>query len=190
MGKMFDKISSDAFQSIQTNTGVILNNFNPANPTNPEDKDIVCATSSDGVQASCVYTYSDFGEDIANVENNTKELKQVESVECKLSFDMLTMTPKSVALAIGPADIADSKITPRAELKLTDFQDKIWWVGHIGENKIAAICLKNVLSNGGFNLQTAKKGKGKITVELLGHFSISAPDEVPMEFYIVDKPVG
>lgn len=49
---------------------------------------------------------------------------------------------------------------------------------------MAAICLKHVLSSGGFSLQTTKNGKGQLSVELMGHVSINAQNEVPMEFYV------
>ena len=59
----------------------------------------------------------------------------------------------------------------------------------MGENGLAAICLKNVLSSGGFSLKTVKNGKGQITVELQGHVSLQNATECPMEFY-VDQEVA
>lgn len=183
MSKMFTQISSEAFKNIQRGAGMILNKFDPAKPAKPADADIVCATTG-GITASCVATYTDDGEDIDNVPNNTKELKQLESWECKLSFTMVTMTAGGVKLSIGPATVTGNKIVPKDSLELTDFTDNIWWVGDMGDGGLAAICLKNVLSSGGFSLQTTKNGKGQVSVELLGHVSISALDEVPMEFYV------
>lgn len=183
MANMFTQISSEAFKNIQRGAGMILNKFDPANPAKPADADIVCATTG-GIQASCVATYVDDGEDIDNVPNNTKELKQVESWECKMIFTMVTMTAAALKLALGAATVSGNKIVPKAALESTDFTDKLWWVGDMGDGGLAAICLKNVLSSGGFSLQTTKNGKGQVSVELLGHVSISALNEVPMEFYV------
>lgn len=183
MSKMFTQISSEAFKNIQRGAGMILNKFDPAKPAKPADADIVCATTG-GIQASCVATYVDDGEDIDNVPNNTKELKQLESWECKMSFTMVTMAAAALKLALGAATVSGNKIVPKAALESTDFTDTLWWVGDMGDGGLAAICLKNVLSSGGFSLQTTKNGKGQVSVELLGHVSISALDEVPMEFYV------
>ena len=54
----------------------------------------------------------------------------------------------------------------------------------MGETGMAAVCLKNVLSSGGFSLKTAKNGKGQMTVELQGHVSLKNVTECPMEFYV------
>lgn len=186
MANRFTKISSDAFKNIQRGAGMILTKFDPAKPADPQDEDIVCATTG-GIQASCVPSYVDDGDGIDNVPANMMELKQLESYECKMSFTAVTLTTKGVQMAIGPADVATNKITPRNELKLSDFNDQVWWVGDMGNGGMAAICLKHVLSSGGFSLQTTKNGKGQLSVELMGHVSISAQDEVPMDFYVAQE---
>lgn len=188
MSKMFTQIASDAFKNIPRGAGMILNKFDPAKPAKPLDTDILYATTG-GITASCVATYTDDGEDIDNVPNNTKELKSLTGWDCKMSFTAVTMTADGVKLAIGPATVAGEKITPKDTLELSDFTDQIWWVGDMGENGLAAICLKNVLSSGGFSLKTVKNGKGQITVELQGHVSLQNATECPMEFY-VDQEVA
>lgn len=186
MAKTFTKIASTAFKNIQRGAGMILNAFDPASPAAPADSAIICATTG-GIQASCVATYTDDGEDVDNVPNNTKELKTLDGWDCKMSFTAVTMTPEVVKLALGPATVATNKITPKASLVNTDFTDEIWWVGDMGEEGMAAVCLKNVLSSSGFSLQTTKNGKGQLSVELTGHVSIADLDTVPMEFYVTDK---
>lgn len=183
MAKMFTQIAADAFKSIPRGAGMILSNFNPNKPAKPQDTDILFATTG-GIQASCVATYTDDGEDIDNVPNNTKELKQLDGWECKMSFTAVTMTADGVKLSIGPATVTGNKITPKDTLELTDFTDTVWWVGDMGDKGMAAICLKNVLSSAGFSLQTTKNGKGQVTVELQGHASITNVTECPMEFYV------
>lgn len=183
MGK-FTAIPQSTFEELQLDAGVILKNFTPATPTAPEDEDIVCATTG-GINVSCVPTYSDMGEDVDNCPVNMMELKHLDGWDCKMAFTSIGTSTESIRLALGAADIDTtdrSKITPRRDLKQTDFAD-LWWVGDRADGGMVAICLKNALSTGGFTLQTTKNGKGQVSVELTGHVSMSAQDEMPMEFY-------
>ena len=183
MGK-FTAIPQSTFEELQLDAGVILKNFTPATPTAPKDEDIVCATTG-GINVSCVPTYSDMGEDVDNCPVNMMELKHLDGWDCKMAFTSLGTSTESIRLALGAADIDTtdrSKINPRRDLKQTDFAD-LWWVGDRADGGMVAICLKNALSTSGFTLQTTKNGKGQVSVELTGHVSMSAQDEMPMEFY-------
>ena len=55
MGK-FTVIPEDTFSEIQTEAGVVLRTFNPANPVAPADEDIVCATTG-GITVSMVPSF-------------------------------------------------------------------------------------------------------------------------------------
>lgn len=181
---MFTKVSSTAFASIQTNAGMLLNSFNPESPATPTDEQIICMTTG-GINPSCAAEYTDFGEDIDNVPNNTKELKQLSSWTCTMSTTAYDTTPELIKLALGAADInaTKTKIVPRRELKNSDFSD-IWWVGDRLDGGWVAIRLINALSTDGFSIQTAKDGKGTIPLTLTGHVSINDQDTMPMEFYV------
>lgn len=183
MKGMFTKISSEAFNSIQTKAGMLLKSFNPASPAEPKDDEIVTATTG-GINPVCTPTFTDFGEDIDNVPNNTKELKQVSGWDCSIATTALEASPYVIRLALGVADIdsENSKIVPRRDVELTDFSD-IWWVGETLNGGWVAIRLINALSTGGFSLQTSKDGKGTIGLTITGHVSITDQSTVPMEFY-------
>lgn len=186
MGK-FTVIPQDTFEGLQLDAGVVLKNFDPENVAAPADADIVCATTG-GINASCVASYSDLGEDVDNCPANMKELKHLDSWECKMSFTSLGTSPEAIKLSLGAADIGTtntSMIVPRRDLKQTDFTD-LWWVGDRADGGCVAIQLKNALSTGGFTLQTTKNGKGQVSVELTGHVSIEEQDVMPMVFYSVD----
>jgi len=179
----FTVIPQDTFQELQLDAGILLNTFNPADPS-VTDTNIITATTG-GITVACVPTYSDFGEDVDNCPNNTKELKHLDGWECTITTTALGTSPEAIKLALGAADIdgTDStKITPRADLAQTDFSD-IWWVGDRADGGMVAVQLKNALSTGGFSLQTTKNGKGQISLTLTGHVSINAQDVVPMVFY-------
>lgn len=184
MGK-FTVLPKDTFDGLQLDAGVLLKTFNPASVAAPQDTDIICATTG-GINASCVPTYSDMGEDVDNCPINTKELKHLDGWDCKMSFNSLGTSPENIKMSLGAADVSSNKITPRRDMKQDDFESSIWWVGDRADGGCVAIELKNALSTGGFSIQTSKNGKGQISVELTGHVSISAQDTVPMVFYSID----
>ena len=183
----FTVIPQDTFDALQLDAGVLLKAFDPANPGAPADADIICATTG-GVNPTCVPTFSDLGEDVDNVPVNMKELKHLDSWECKIATTGLGTSPALIKMALGCADISESDATnviPRASLSQSDFTD-IWWVGDKANGGFVAIQLKNALSTGGFSLQTTKNGKGQVSLEITGHVSITNQSQVPMVFYSAD----
>jgi len=191
MAGRFTRIPQNTFDALQMDAGILLNKFDPANPT-VEDADIICATTG-GINPSCVPTYSDFFEDVDNAPNNMAEGKHLDGWDCKLSTTGLGTSPALIALALGAADIDEldeTHVNPRTKVNLTDFKD-VWWVGDKADGGFVAIHLKNGLSTGGFSLQTTKNGKGTIALEITGHPTIATQNEVPMEFYSVngEEPV-
>ncbi len=180
----FSKIAQDAFKEMQLDAGMLMNQFDPANPA-VADADIICATTG-GIKINCTPTYTDFGEDVDNCPNNTKELKHLDGWNCSVETTALGVSPDVIKLSLGAADVDGtnaSKVVPRANLELTDFKDAIWWVGDRVDGGMVAVKLINALSTGGFSLQTTKKGKGQLSLTIGGHVSINAQDVVPMEFY-------
>lgn len=183
----YTKIPADTFDQIQMDAGVLLSTFDPDNPA-VTDAAIIAVTTG-GINATCVPTYSDLAEDIDNCPNNTKELKHLDGWECKMSFTALNFNADKFKMWLGAADktakttTTAAKVTPRNSLAQTDFSNSIWWVGDKTNGGAIAIELKNALSTGGINLQTTKNGKGQLSVELTGHYSITNMDVVPMQFY-------
>ena len=187
MGK-FTVIPQDTFDALQLDAGVLLTTFNPATVAAPADENIICATTG-GINVSCVPTYSDLGEDVDNCPNNMKELKHLDSWECRMTFTALTTDPAGIKLALGAADVSGNKVTPRRDLEQSDFSD-LWWVGDRADGGCVAVKVINALSTGGFTLQTTKNGKGTVSCELTGHVSINAQTTMPMEFYSIDPVTG
>lgn len=182
----FTVIPQDTFNELQVDAGILLKNFNPAEPT-VTDTNIITATTG-GINVSCVPTYSDWGEDVDNCPANMKELKHLDSWECTMSTTALGTSPELIKFSLGAADIDGTntaKITPRRDLEQSDFAD-LWWVGDRSDGGMVAVRLINALSTGGFVLQTTKNGKGQISLTLTGHVSINAQSTMPMEFYSAD----
>lgn len=201
---VFTAIPKDTFDQLQMDAGVILKGFDITKAgtytdlstgDGSEKPKIICATTG-GITVSCVPTFSDMGEDIDNCPNNTLELKHLDSWECTMSFTSLGTSAEAIKMALAAADVSaqgiaeNSKITPRADLKNTptggDYED-VWWVGDRADGGMVAVCLKYAMSTSGFSLKTEKNGKGQVTVELTGHYSIENQKQIPMEFYSVSK---
>ncbi len=184
MARKFTKISQKAFESMQINAGIVLNKFDPDGVTQVQDADIICATTG-GITAECKPNFTDLGDDVDNAQKNTAELMLIEDYDCTLAFTALNTTPEVIKLALGAADTAAKKTTPRLDLKPVtgsgDFND-IWWVGDLIGGGFVAVKLMNAISTGGLSLKTTDKGKGNISVTLTGCPRLGS-DVVPMEFY-------
>lgn len=186
MAKRFTQVKYDAFKEIQIEAGVVVKHFDPSNPV--LDRSEILFTTSGGIQITCKPSYTDYFEDVDNVPNNTMEGKQLDDWECTLGFTALDTSAEGVRIQLGAADIDANdthRITPRRELKLSDFED-LWFVGDRADGGLVAAQLLNALSTDGFSLKTTKKGKGTTAVTLMGHYSIDAVDTVPMNFYVVE----
>lgn len=183
----FTRVPEDTFEKLQLNAGILVDTFTPESGT---IGNILGATTG-GIQFASNPEYVDFGEDVDNVPNNTKELKHLSGYDPSMSGTFLTCTPSVIKSLVGGADIDTkdtTRVIPRAELLATDFSD-LWWVGdysnvNTGDNAgFLAIHLKNALNTAGFQIQSSKNEKGQMAFEYHGHYSIAAQDEVPFEIY-------
>jgi hypothetical protein len=186
MNGTYTKIPQSTFNELQVDAGVLLTQFNPASP-NMQDEDIICATTG-GINPQCVPTYSDWGADVDNCPENMKELKHLDGWACSLGFTAINVTEETLELALGACtvDASTHKIKPDAPglVNGNRFKD-IWWVGDSSDGGFIAVCLKNGLSTAGLSLQTTKNGKGQLACTIGGHVSMSAQDDMPMEFYAI-----
>lgn len=189
MGR-FTTIPQDTFDALQLDAGVLLYNFDieaaTSDPTKTgfTEEDFICATTG-GITASCTAEYSDLAEDVDNAPVNMKEFLHLDGWTCSLACTSLSNDAKGIKLALGAADIDGNKVTPRRNVKQSDFRD-IWWVGDKANGGFVAIHLMNALSSEGFELQTEKSGKGQTSITITGYVSINDQNTVPMEFYSID----
>ena len=190
MAQKFTRVKEDAFQTMQLNAGILLDDFDPSSGTF-EDENILGATSG-GTNFTATPEYEDFGEDVDNCPINMKEFKQITSIEVLMSGTFVTLTAALAQRLVGAADIAsgdNTKIVPRNTLKDTDFKD-LWWVGDYSDKNGAtkggfvAIHMLNSLSTGGFQIQSGNREKGQFAYEFTGHYSLANQDQVPFEVYV------
>ena len=183
----YTKIPETTFQNLQLNAGVLLSAFDPGT-AEVANESIIGATTG-GVNFTATPTFSDYGEDIDNCPKNMKELKKLDAWEINMSGTYVTVDANAVKALVGAADVSGNKITPRNDLKLTDFTD-VWWVGDYSDQNgetnggYVAIHMMNALSTGGFAIQSSDNGKGNFAFTYTAHYSMSAQDTVPFEVYI------
>lgn len=190
---IFNVISSDAFDALQTDAGVLLSAFDIDNPYTPPTDATIIATTSGGINPACKPTYTDYGEDVDNVPVNMMEFKKLTGWECTMGFTSIKFNAANTVWALGAAKATTlangiTKIVPRRNVKLSDFKD-VWWVGDKANGGAYAIRLKNALSTEGLSIQSTKDGKGTSAVTLTGHVSINAQNDMPMEFYDIPAPL-
>ena len=183
----FNRIPETTFKEIQLGAGVILSEFDSASGEF-ELSNIVGATSG-GVNFKAVPEFSDYGEDIDNCPKNTMELKKLNAWDITLSGAYVTVSPASVASVAGAADVSGDKVTPRNDIKASDFKD-LWWVGDYSDKNgetsggYVAIHMLNTLSTGGFQIQSADREKGKFDFTYTAHYSIEDQTTVPFEVFV------
>lgn len=184
----FTQVAADAFEKLQLNAGVLVTSFDPEDGV--LDREKIFGATTGGVNFTASAEYTDFGEDVDNVPNNTKEMKILSSVTATMSGTFLTVDTITAKRLIGAADVLpNGKVVPRADLLQKDFFD-VWWVGdysnaNTGDNAgHIAIRLINALSTGGFQIQSGKDAKGTMSFEFTGHYSLSNIAIVPYEIYI------
>lgn len=183
----YTKIPETTFKNLQLNAGVLLSDFNPETAT-VANESIIGATTG-GVSFTATPTFSDYGEDIDNCPKNMMELKKLDSWEISMSGTYVTVDVNAVKALVGAADVSVNKITPRNDLKLTDFTD-VWWVGDYSDQNgetnggFVAIHMMNALSTGGFAIQSSDNGKGNFAFTYTAHYSMGAQDTVPFEVYV------
>lgn len=174
----------DFADNIAKNAGVILSSFNTSDWT--VARSAVIGATTGGITFSDTPEYADYGEDIDNCPKNTKELKQIIGREVKVEGTFVSLAEEAMKQVIATADLASHAITPRDEVKLTDFAD-LWFVFDYGEDSAVAIELKDCLSTGGLSIKTNDNEKGTYAFSFTAHYSMTNPDTVPYKVYFKSK---
>ena len=145
--------------------------------------------TSGGASFSATPEMRNIFEGIDGAKGNYKDGNVIDNWEITLTATVKEMTAKNLQLAMATADIKsdDDKfdvLTPRMEVKSTDYIDNICWLGTMnGSDEPMIIELKNVLNTNGISFTAEDKGSGSVELELKAHFDLSKPDEVPFNIY-------
>jgi hypothetical protein len=199
----YTQIAGDAFQHLQLNAGMILTEFDPADPGTPtEIKANALVATNGGATFQSNPSIIDLGDDIDNVPAHTKQYQQVEYYEPHISGTGKTANPTALEYFLSAFEKQTSNgvttYIPRHELTGTDFKD-VWWVGDYSDKHgdtnggFIAIQLKNAINVGGFQLKSNDGGKGDLAFDFMGHYDIASPDEPPFAVYAkagTDEPTN
>lgn len=183
MGRKFAKIAPKTHEMLQIGSAIILTSFDPETGTfNEED---MLGSTGGGVTVSLIPAFVDLGEGIDNCPRNTKELKDISAWAANVTSNFMTVNSSSATRLLAAADESDGTITPRMNLKGTDFHD-LWIVGSLtsSEDAFIAIHLKQTLSVDGFRIQTGDRAKGQFAFNFAAHYTMEDPDSVPFDLYL------
>ena len=183
----FNVITLEDFAEMQFDSGFLVKDWDPANPTDITSENLADVTSGN-INFSLTPTIVDLGADVNNLHGVYKELQYLSGWSAaSLTYTSLKFDPDTYVQNLGAATISGNKVTPKMYIEDTDFKS-ITWVGRLIGGGYAAIVLKNSFSTNGLQISTSKDGKGNISVTLQGYMSIADQDTVPAEFYYI--PAG
>lgn len=186
----YTKVKSDAFQTMQMNAGILVDDFTPGTAT---IGNILGATTG-GIKFAENPTYDDFGADVDNCPNNTMQYKRRLYSDPVLSGNFVCMSAALAASLTGGGTVTSNLITPLSSgfVPSAAFDD-LWFIGDYsdknvtGTNKTAgyiAIHLKNAMNTTGFQWQSTQDGKGQFAFEFHGHYDATDMTEEPFEIYV------
>lgn len=123
--------------------------------------------------------------EVDGARGRIKELKQIESIETKISANIIEVSVESLrtALAASVVDDADAKYTKISGkfcISPDDYIGNITWVGTLSGNQEPVIIqVFNALSESGLELSFEDKGESVVALELFAHQSLANLDETP-----------
>ena len=145
--------------------------------------------TSGGASFSATPEMRNIFEGIDGAKGNYKDGNVIDNWEITLTATVKEMTAKNLQLAMATADIKSDNdkfdvLSPRMNIKTTDYIDNICWLGTMnGSTEPMIIELKNVMNTNGISFTAEDKGSGSVELELKAHFDLSKPDEVPFNIY-------
>lgn len=182
--------TKDTAKNMQLDAGLLVRGLTDIlnfNGTIADEKKL--GATSGGASFSATPEMRNIFEGIDGAKGNYKDGNVIDNWEITLTATVKEMTAKNLQLAMATADIKsdDDKfdvLTPRMEVKSTDYIDNICWLGTMnGSTEPMIIELKNVMNTNGISFTAEDKGSGSVELELKAHFDLSKPNEVPFNIY-------
>lgn len=185
-------------KNMQLDAGLLargLTNILNFDGTIADDKKL--GATSGGATFSATPEIRNIFEGIDGAKGNYKDGNVIDNWEITLTATVKEMTAKNLQLAMATADINNGSegkfdvLTPRMDIKTTDYIDNICWLGTMnGSTEPMIIELKNVMNTNGISFTAEDKGSGSVELELKAHFDLSKPNEVPFNIYFPKQSVA
>lgn len=186
--KTISGLTPNTASNILIDAGVFFKNYVYATDTIETaiaDGKLIGATKGGGGFSS-VPTFREI--EVDGARGRIKELKQIESVETKMSANIVEVTVDTLrmALAATEVDTTDTnhtKISGKWCIDGDDFTDNITWIGNQTDGKLVVIQIFNGLNENGLELSFEDKGEGVIALELFAHQSLADMSAPPYAIY-------
>ena len=174
-------------KNLQLDAGILVKNHTVGSAITDANK---LGATEGGATFTAVPEIRNIFDGLDGARGNYKDGNVIDSWEISLTASVSEMTAENIKLAIASADSKTStvegyqEITPRNDIKTTDYLENVCWVGTVnGQDKPMIIELKNVMNTNGFSFTASDKGRGKVDLELKAHFDLENADEVPFKIY-------
>lgn len=125
---------------------------------------------------------------VDGVMGRAKGLELIDGWEAYIKATILEVTPETLALSLGAADLVDvtggeyQQIKARDDIKDTDYIKNIAWIGNLsGSQKPVVLIVKNPLALDGIILTPQDKNEAKIPVTMYGHYAEDDLETPPFE---------
>lgn len=185
-------------KNMQLDAGLLVRGLtNILNFSGTIEDDKKLGATSGGATFSATPEIRNIFEGIDGAKGNYKDGNVIDNWEITLTATVKEMTAKNLQLAMATADIDNDSegkfdvLTPRMDIKTTDYIDNICWLGTMnGSTEPMIIELKNVMNTNGISFTAEDKGSGSVELELKAHFDLSKPNEVPFKIYFPKQNVA
>lgn len=191
--KVLNGFTPQTAQNLQLDAGIFVRGL--ADPstftgTLTEPAKTIGATSGGG-NVAIVPSFRNIFEDLDGARGVYKGGQVIDNWDIRMSVTIKEMTVDNLKLALAAADTtkagADKKYdttAPRMEVLDTDYLDNLCFIGTMNGKDVPVIIeLKNVLNTNGLTLAVTDKGTGSVQLDLVAHFDLEKPDEVPVKIY-------
>lgn len=175
----YSNLPENVWETLARNAGMLVESFTP-------EGRIVGAqlgATNGGVNVYCTPVFKDNGDDVDNCPKESKELKEILRYDCGLSGTFISAGKDTIKRLLPAFTESGNKFVPSVDLQLENFKE-LWYILDYGKGGYIAVKLIDALSTAGLNFQTVSEGKTRFTFTFTGHSSVSAPEVVPMEFYV------
>lgn len=193
MAKVLNGFTANTATNLQLDAGIIVRGLSDPSKfagtiTGPA-KTIGATTG--GSTFTAIPTFRNLFEDLDGARGVYKNGEVIDTWDIKLTCTFKEMTSENLKLALAAADTVTAQseekfdvTSARMEVKEEDYLENICFIGTMnGKDDPVIVELKNVLNTNGLNLTVQDKGTGSVSLELVAHFDLAKPDEVPFKIY-------
>lgn len=181
----WELLTEEDFNAMLFDSGVFVENFDPAQFTTPSESDVMFSTGGDiGIVHNT--TKVNLGDGVNNIHFPYGELMVITGVDtAQITVSSFDFSPEGLKFALGAADVtqATGAVTPRYYIKASDFTTNFAWIGAKKGGGLVAVVIPMALSTGGLSISAKKGDKGTSQLTIGAFRSINAKSTPEMMFY-------